>query len=156
MASSPLTANLSDDEEDLLSDDDEEDRPTPTPSTFKNPCATSFADLKASMTEISDGIFKRIQKQPEESAKKVNLDRQRITYHRNMYAEGKDHPFDSTYLNGKTDEVCLPLKKEEYLEGFLEALSSMKEGEQSLFVISFKKMFKELGCPPRVRLFILY
>jgi FKBP-type peptidyl-prolyl cis-trans isomerase len=117
---------------------------------YKNPCDTSFAKWQAAMTEICDGVYKKVQKEPSNDAKEVNLNRHRITYHRNMYLEGEDHPFDSTYLNGKTDEVCLPLKSDGYLDGFLEALKSMKEGEQSLFLISYKKMFKELGCPPRV------
>lgn len=150
LSSEPMFSSLSDEEEEDMFWDKEQD-----PNTFKSPCVTSLMELKASMAEISDGIFKRIEKKPEQGAKKVDLDRQRITYHRNMYSEGEDYPFDSTYLNGETDEVCLPLKKDSYLEGFLEALSSMKEGEQSLFVISYKKMFKELGCPPRVRFFIL-
>jgi FKBP-type peptidyl-prolyl cis-trans isomerase len=139
------TAPDIDDEESSMFWDEDRD-----PDQYKNPCATSFTEWKTSMIEVSEGVFKKVQKQPADDAKEVDMNRHRISYHRNMYLEGEDHPFDSTYLNGKSDEVCLPLRKDEYLEGFLEALSTMKEGEQSLFVISYKKMFKELGCPPRV------
>lgn len=142
---SSVSAGIEEEEGNMFWGEDED------PDRFKNPCDnSSFDELKSAMTEISEGIFKQVQKPPAEDAKEVDMKRHRITYHRNMYLEGEDHPFDSTHLNGKADEVCLPLKKDEYLDGFLEALASMKEGEQSLFVISYKKMFKELGCPPRV------
>lgn len=117
---------------------------------YKNPCESSFADLKSQMTEISDGVFKRVVKQPADAAKSIEIKRSRITYHRNMYLEKADQPFDSTNLNGKPGVICLALNKELHLDGFVEALESMKEGEQSIFVIDYKKMFKELGCPPRV------
>lgn len=117
---------------------------------YKNPCETSFANWKKSMIEISDGVYKKILKTAPVEAKAVEIERQRITYHRNFYIEGEDAPFDSTYLSGEPDEICLPIKGGIYLDGFLEALGSMKEGEQSLFVVSYKKMFKELGCKPRV------
>lgn len=118
---------------------------------YKNPCETSFADWRKEMIEISDGVYKKTLKQSKADAKEVVLDRQRIIYHRNFYVEEEDAPFDSTYLSGKPDEICLPIKSGGvFLEGFLEALATMKEGEQSLFVVSYKKMFKELGCYPRV------
>lgn len=117
---------------------------------YKNPCGTSFIDWKKEMIEISEGIFKKVLKPPTSDAKMINLQRTRVTYHRNLYLENEDQPFDSTYLNGKTGEICLALKRGNYLEGILDALSSMKEGEQSLFIVTYKKMFKELGCAPRV------
>lgn len=137
---------------------------------YKNPCTTSFDEWKLEMIEVLPGVHKKVIKQAPESAKQIDLSRTRITYHRNLYIEGEDHPFDSTCkykvyswsetceiiifmfldLNGKTDEICIPLKSGTYLEGFLEALETMKEGEQSLFIVCYQKMFKELGCPPRV------
>lgn len=116
---------------------------------YRNPCETSFEDWKKEMTEISEGVFKKVVVAGDES-KAVDLKRTRVTYHRNMYQQDEDHPFDSTYLNGKTDEVCLPINPGNYLEGFLEALATMHQGEQSMFIISYKKMFKELGCGLRV------
>lgn len=116
---------------------------------YRNPCETSFENWKLEMVEIADGVFKKVLSAGND-AKKVDLKRSRVIYHRNMYIEGAEHPFDSTYLNGKSDEICLSLDRGNYLEGFLEALETMNEGEQSLFVISYKKMFKELGCGLRV------
>lgn len=117
---------------------------------YKNPCGTSFVDWKSGMIEISEGVFKKVRQAPADDAKQIKLQRARVTYHRNLYVENEDQPFDSTYLNGKSDEICLALKTGTYLEGILEALESMKEGEQSLFIISYMKMFRELGCAPRV------
>lgn len=117
---------------------------------YKNPCGTSFVDWMSEMIEISEGVFKKVRQAPADDAKEINLQRTRVTYHRNLYVENEDHPFDSTYLNGKSDEICLSLKAGNYLQGIIEALESMKEGEQSLFIISYKKMFRELGCAPRV------
>lgn len=120
---------------------------------YKNPCTTSFKEWKAEMEEVLPGVHKKVVKQAAEGTKEIDLSRTRVTYHRNLYGEGDLHPFDSTYLNGSnSNEICLPLKNGGYLEGFLEALGTMKEGEQSLFIICYQKMFKELGCQPRVSL----
>lgn len=118
---------------------------------YKNPCSVTFAELKKDMAQIGDGIVKKVLKKPAEGANDIDLSRNRVTYHRNFYEELAEHPFDSTYLNGKPDVICLPLDNTYgYLDGFLEAISTMKKGEHSLFIISYKKMFGPLGCPPRV------
>lgn len=118
---------------------------------YKSPCETSFTDWRKKMTKISEGVYKEVCTMPADDAKTINPNSQRITYHRNMYFEEDEHPFDSTHLNGKTDVICVPLNPNKvYLEGILEALATMKEGEKSLFLIGYMKMFKEHGCPPRV------
>ncbi|CRL03443.1 CLUMA_CG016137, isoform A [Clunio marinus] len=117
----------------------------------KNPCSTSFTEWKAQMIETSEGVFKKVLEESEDpAANYIDLNTTRVTYHRNMYMENEDSPFDSTYLNNKTDVICLAMNPRDYLEGFLEALSTMKEGEHSIFIISYKKMFKETGCEPRI------
>lgn len=122
------------------------------PDRYINPISCTFEEWKVKMQKIDDGVFKLVLKKAPTNAKSVDLERSRVVYHRNFYTENVDYPFDSTYLNGnKPDEICLPLKEKSWLPGFLEAISSMKEGEQSLFLISYKKMFGELGCPERVR-----
>lgn len=121
------------------------------PDIYKNPCSSNFNELKIRMVEVTEGVFKKVQKKAPVDAKDVDLQRTRVYYHRNLYLENADHPFDSTYLNGnKPDEICIPLKRTKVLAGFMEAIGSMKEGEQSLFVVTYKKMFGELGCPIRV------
>lgn len=115
-----------------------------------NPCATTFAAFVSEMDLLSEGLHKKVLKKPAEGAPEIDLLRNRITYHRNLYFENEDQPFDSTYMNKKPDTLCLGVQTEQCLEGIAEALQSMKEGEHSHFIISYKKMFKELGCPPRV------
>lgn len=124
---------------------------------FKNPCATTFAEWKSDMSEILPGVWKKVVKHGAKDAKLIELSRTRVMYHRNLYMEGDDHPFDSTYLSDKKDgdEICLPMKSGSYIEGILEALGTMKEGEKSLFIISYQLMFKELGCKPRVSFFFI-
>lgn len=118
---------------------------------YKNPCASTFQELKENMVKISDGVFKKVLKKAANDAKEVDLQRTRVVYHRNLFLENSDLPFDSTYLSSNApDEICLPLKNKVILIGFGEALNSMKEGEQSLFVVSYKKMFGVQGCPVRV------
>jgi hypothetical protein len=51
---------------------------------YKNPCETTFAELKAEMTEVSDDVFKKVLKKPADDAKEIDLMRTRVTYHRNM------------------------------------------------------------------------
>lgn len=118
----------------------------------ENPCTTTFKEWKSEMTEVLPGVWKKIAKPAAENTKGIDLARTRVTYHRNLYVEGEDHPFDSTYLNNKKDEICLPLKSVGYVDGLLEAVETMKEGERSYFIIGWKKMFGALGCPPRVRI----
>lgn len=107
----------------------------------------SFEEQKEQMEKVSKGIWKKVLKAPSSNAKSIDFSRDRVTYHRNLFMEDEPAPFDSTYLNGKPDEIG---NIEEYLEGLIEALSSMKEGESSQFIISPEKMFGSQGCMPRV------
>jgi hypothetical protein len=124
-------------DEDLLWDGTEED----LLDRYANPCSTTFAEQQKKMDLVSEGLYKKVLKSSDPDAKAVDVCRQRVIYHRNMYIEDESNPFDSTHLIGKAEEMCLPLDKQTvYLEGFVEALETMKEGEQSLFLISYKKM----------------
>lgn len=117
---------------------------------YYNPCTTSFSVWRKEMTMITEHIYKQVLKRPAASAVPIDLKRMKITYHRNLYMEKSDAPFDSTYLNHRPDVVCMPTDNQTYLDGILEALSTMKAMEHSLFIISYHKMFKELGIMPRI------
>jgi FKBP-type peptidyl-prolyl cis-trans isomerase len=116
----------------------------------QNPCTTSFAEWREKMECISEGVYKKVLKKAPAEEKLINLKGNRVVYHRNFFMEDDVSPFDSTYLNGKPDEFCLSLQEGSCLTGVFEALSSMKIGERSLFIVDYKKMFREMGCPPRV------
>lgn len=108
-----------------------------------------FTELKSKMEVVADGVWKKVYKEAKKHAELVDFAKHRVTYHRNLYMETESHPFDSTWLNGKPDKIS-PNETYKILEGILDAMSTMKEGEQSYFVISYRKMFKEKGCEPRV------
>lgn len=137
-------------DEDFTGDDEELDFMNfPEVENYMNPLHQTFDEQKATMEQVFEGVWKRVLKPAPLNAKSIDFSRHRITYHRNFFMENEPAPFDSTYLNGnKPDEVCQDLNN--YLEGFLEALSTMREGESSLFIISYQKMFGEAGCMPRV------
>lgn len=132
--------NFEDQEFDFMSHPDVE--------TFKLHFEKSFTELKAMMTEICDGVWKKTYKESPQNATLVEFTSQRVTYHRNFYMENENYPFDSTHLNARPAVICNDAHN--YLEGLLDALGSMKEGENAYFIISYKKMFGEKGCPPRV------
>lgn len=113
------------------------------------PLDTPFNELKLKMENEIEDVWKKVYKEAPKNAISVDLSRHRVTYHRNLYMEEDSHPFDSTWLNGRP-HIINPHETNQYLEGILDALSTMKEGEQSYFVISYRKMFKEQGCEPRV------
>lgn len=118
---------------------------------YLNPCKTTFGDMKKEMSEILRGIWKKIVKPAEENSPLVDLNRYRVSIRYNMYQEGDEEPFDSNFLTGKECVIdILNYAKQAPLEGFIEALNTMQVGEQSLFIITYKKMFKEMGCEPRV------
>lgn len=114
-----------------------------------NPLEQTFDEHKMHMDEIFDGVWKKVIKAAPASAMAIDYSRHRITYHRNFFMEGETAPFDSTYLNGNPDVICNDIDTK--LTGFAEALSTMKEGESALFIITYKKMFGANGCMPRVQ-----
>lgn len=114
-----------------------------------NPLEQTFEEHKMHMEEVFEGVFKRIVKPAPASAKPIDFSRHRVTYHRNFFMENEPAPFDSTYLNGKPDVICNDI--DDKLTGFCEALSTMKAEESAIFIISYKKMFGEKGCVPRVQ-----
>lgn len=113
------------------------------------PLETPFNELKLKMDNVIQDVWKKIYIDAPKTAVSIDLSRHQVTYHRNLYMEADSHPFDSTWLNKKPD-IINPNEIEKYLEGILDAISTMKEGEQSYFIISYRKMYKAKGCEPRV------
>lgn len=114
-----------------------------------NPLEMTFEEQKMHMNEVFEGVWKKVVKEAPPNAKAIDFTRHRITYHRNFFMEGETAPFDSTYLNGKADVICNDIDTK--LIGFTEALSTMKEGETAMFIITYEKMFRAHGCMPRVQ-----
>lgn len=121
----------------------------PNVENHLNPLDLSFEEQKQQMSRMFEGIWKKILKSAPAPQKSIDLSRHRVTYHRNFFLENEMAPFDSTYLIGKPDVVVCSDTRE-LLEGFLESLGTMKEGEISQFIVSSSKMFGAVGCLPRV------
>nr|XP_054749408.1 inactive peptidyl-prolyl cis-trans isomerase FKBP6-like [Lytechinus pictus] len=71
-----------------------------------------------------------------------------LTVHYNCYVEYSDEPYDSTRLRNKPERIKLG-KGDVFLSVEL-ALSSMRKGEISRFLIHPDLAFKDLGVPPRI------
>lgn len=110
-----------------------------------------FNQLKRDMTPIYSGIWKKIVTEAPADAEKVDIARHRVEYRYSLYQEGVVESFDSNYRKRKCAILDIYDKRQQStLQGMIEAIGSMKDGEKSLFIITFEKMFKALGCPPRV------
>jgi FK506-binding protein 6 len=121
----------------------------PEADNYKISFSMPFEEIKASMKEECKYVWKRTYREAKADAPKVEFSRHRVTYHRNLYMENQEFPFDSTWMNNKKPDVIFN-DTDQFLPGITDALSTMREGEKAYFVISYKKMFKEEGCPPRV------
>lgn len=117
---------------------------------YRNPCNSTTEDLRQGMEKLSDYIYKKVLK-PSKSTNKIDIHRNRVTYHYNFYLEKKSQPFDSTYLRDRPAIMWMSMSRQGCaLEGIQLALSSMCINEEALFVISHEKAFGKLGCSPRI------
>ncbi|CAO1441226.1 unnamed protein product [Diamesa hyperborea] len=114
---------------------------------YSNPCSTTFDDLRSGMEKLSDYVYKKTTK-PGQGTEKIDIYRNRITYHYNIYLEKADRPCDSTHLRGFPEILCLPLEQDAIV-GIQEAISSMVKKEEALFCISYQAAFGPLGCLDR-------
>lgn len=110
-----------------------------------SPWKKRFDELKPLMeplvNDANGWVFKRI---TTEGSGDVMGDRNcRIQWSYSMFLEGREEAFDSTPSNRieRTDIT---------LDGHHIALGSMRQGEEAQFLISYKLMFRELGCPTRI------
>lgn len=126
----------SDYDDDDLADDDYEGK--------ISPWKKKFDELKPLMeplvNEANGWIYKRI---ITEGTGDVMGDRNcRIQWSYSMFLEGQEDAFDSTPSRIVRTDITL--------EGHHMALSSMRQGEEAQFLISYKFMYRDLGCPPRI------
>lgn len=123
--------------------DEEEPNTLLEESIRTNPFQNRFAEMKAEMTPISEFIHKKIIS----AGSTLVPEQSQVEIHYNAYLEESSNAFDSTY-NHKSlkfirgDSGVLP--------GIQEAVATMKRHEESQFIISWKRLFGALGCPPRV------
>jgi len=100
-----------------------------------------------SMTNVTEdgGIKKKIKKPGVGS---VVGDNGRVRAHYNAFLEGLDEAFDSS--RSRKAPLNITLGRGKVIVGLDIALSTMKKGEISRFLISPKYGYGLLGCPPRI------
>lgn len=100
------------------------------------------------MTTINEFIYKKVTKEGNKGLGTVP-NNARVCIRYNAYWEGEGAPFDSSFMRGSSHNFYTG--RQEVLEGLEEAVRTMHKSEQAQFVISYKLLFHDMGCPPRVK-----
>ncbi|XP_017070534.1 inactive peptidyl-prolyl cis-trans isomerase shutdown [Drosophila eugracilis] len=130
------------------SDSDYEDAEDVDNEALRSPWTQSFDELRDLMNKINEHIYKRIIREGHVERDMVP-DKARVTVRYSGYWEGEGAPFDSSMLRGTKFEFETGQRK--VLEGLEAAVRTMRPYEQAEFIISHKLLFRELGCPPRIK-----
>ncbi|XP_065669005.1 inactive peptidyl-prolyl cis-trans isomerase FKBP6 [Hydra vulgaris] len=109
--------------------------------------STPFEKIKKGMEDITGCglVLKKIMKQGSGTVIPPNS---LCRVHYNGYIEYSDEPFDSSRLRGKQHQF--KLGSGEGIEGWQIAISTMKRGEISRFLLHPTVAFGKMGCPPRI------
>lgn len=107
----------------------------------KNPYIGAFDEFRKTKEKVKPQIYKEITKAGVGS--EVDIERLVVTYEYAMFLESSEDPFDSSQ-NGTLGVVSVKEDKEP-LPGCYLALTTMKQGEESWFLISYELMFGKLG-----------
>ncbi|XP_034652753.1 inactive peptidyl-prolyl cis-trans isomerase shutdown [Drosophila subobscura] len=129
------------DDSENCSDVDEEE--------LASPWTQSFEELKKLMVPINANIFKRVIREGQQDRGQVP-DKARVAVRYSGYWEGESSPFDSSLMRHskfyfETGAGC------DVLEGLKAAVLTMRPYEMAEFIISYKLLFHEMGCPPRIK-----
>ncbi|KAJ9579704.1 hypothetical protein L9F63_004630 [Diploptera punctata] len=111
------------------------------------PGKTPFEILALKMVSISDdGKVKK--KEMKSGYGSVVPEGAYVIVHYNAYIEYGDEPYDSTWLRGNPKKFRL--NRNHVIPGLDVAVSTMKKGEHSRFLIHPDMGFGKYGCPPRI------
>ncbi|XP_055837327.1 inactive peptidyl-prolyl cis-trans isomerase shutdown-like [Episyrphus balteatus] len=153
---SKFEINANFDDEEFISDifdeinpgSDSEDDTRVDNAKLVSPWQHSFEELRLQMTKLNDFMHKKITKVGN-NEKGTVPDIARVCIRYNAYWEGEGAPFDSSFLRGSSHSFYTG--RGDVLEGLEEAVKSMHKGEEAQFLISYQLLFREMGCPPRVK-----
>ncbi|KFB41467.1 AGAP011458-PA-like protein [Anopheles sinensis] len=106
----------------------------------------SFDELRKEMQPISQLIYKRITKEGTGKWQSNNI---RVTIEYNAFNEHELRPFDSSKLRKVPCRFILGAG--DVLPGLDQAVQTMLVGEEAEFLISYKLLYGEVGCPPRIK-----
>lgn len=137
-------------DEDGSDNDDDDDALDEDFDRKISPWKNSFDELKQSMVQITNpnmlaSVYKQTTKAGLDEAMGSRNCRFQWTY--TMFFEKEDKAFDAHLKPNAID-------KSELLPGLLIAVESMCAQEEAQFVIDYKLMFGEMGCPPRIKVII--
>ncbi|XP_030380023.1 inactive peptidyl-prolyl cis-trans isomerase shutdown [Scaptodrosophila lebanonensis] len=113
-----------------------------------SPWIRPFSELRMLMQCISEHIYKRVVREGNTELGLVP-NKARVALRYSAYWEGEGAPFDSSLLRGTKYEF--ETGQDEVVVGLEAAVRTMYPYEQAEFIISYKLLFLELGCPPRIR-----
>ncbi|XP_053965589.1 inactive peptidyl-prolyl cis-trans isomerase shutdown [Anastrepha ludens] len=132
-----------------LGSDEEDDAKTALDrSALVSPWTKSFDELRQQMGKVNEHIYKKVTQPGFAEYGEVPLNA-RVCIRYNAYWEREGAPFDSSFLRGSSYNFYTG--RHEVIEGLEEAVRTMHRGEQAQFVISYHLLFREIGCPPRVK-----
>ncbi|XP_016952968.1 inactive peptidyl-prolyl cis-trans isomerase shutdown [Drosophila biarmipes] len=132
----------------LESDSDYEDAEDVDSEVLLSPWTRSFDELRELMNRIDEFMYKRVTREGHVDRDLVP-DKARVSVRYSFYWEGMGAPFDSSMLRGTKFEFETGQKS--VIMGLEAAVLTMRPYEQAEFIISYKMLFGELGCPPRIK-----
>jgi len=132
----------------LESDSDYEDAEDVDSEALLSPWTQSFEELRELMIKINEFMHKRTTREGHVD-RDVVPDKARVSVRYSFYWEGMGAPFDSSMLRGTKFEFETGQKA--VVMGLEAAVLTMRPYEQAEFIISYKLLFGELGCPPRIK-----
>ncbi|XP_016927793.3 inactive peptidyl-prolyl cis-trans isomerase shutdown [Drosophila suzukii] len=132
----------------LESDSDYEDAEDVDSEALLSPWTQSFEELRELMNKINEFMHKRTTREGHVD-RDVVPDKARVSVRYSFYWEGMGAPFDSSMLRGTKFEFETGQKA--VVMGLEAAVLTMRPYEQAEFIISYKLLFGELGCPPRIK-----
>lgn len=134
-------------DEELLCGSDGEDDDIDDSEMKTSPWMKPFDDLKKQMEFLpSANIYKTLL--IEGCGEVMGTRHCRVQWSYNMYTECEMKAFDSSYLQGSKTATT---EYGEMLTGVWLALETMRKGEEAQFIIDYKLMYGEMGCPPRIK-----
>lgn len=127
------------------SESDEEEETQEDMKSKLSPWSKSFDELRELMVKIpSHNIYKRTVN--EGVGEVMGHRRCQIDWQYSMFLEKQENPFDTSFVRGARTTI----RYDELMQGIWLCLETMRQNEESHFVIDYKLMYGAYGAPPRI------
>jgi tetratricopeptide (TPR) repeat protein len=117
----------------------------------KSPCPPdiSLDDFRGRLDKVNDQVYKKVRN--EGIGEILSLEKFKIVYEYSLFRKTEQEPFDSNEICSRLGVVQIQNEKlATPLPGILEAISTMKYREESIFLLSHQVMYGPLGILNRV------